>query len=203
MKTINSKRSIRRWESALVLALCFTICYGVFSLRQQQRLAENVVRLHVVAQSDSPHDQQVKLEVRDSVLEHLTLVLADISDREEASEVISKNLDLLRIRASDISGLPADAVLEYESFPTRYYDSFALPAGEYLSLRIKLGEANGQNWWCVVFPPLCMPAAEESAVEAGTLTDEQIKLITETGGEYVLRFKVLEYAEKIRSFFEQ
>ena len=203
MKTISSKKAVKRWESALVLSICFTICYGVFVLREQQRLAENVVRLHVVAQSDSPHDQQVKLEVRDSVLEYLTPALEGVSDREEASRIISGSLDLLRRHASDISGLPAHAELEYESFPTRHYDSFSLPAGEYMSLRIKLGDAGGQNWWCVVFPPLCMSAVEESAVEAGTLTDEQVKLITESGGEYVLRFKVLEYAEKIRSFFEQ
>ena len=203
MKTFSSKKSIRKWESALMLAICFTICYGVFVLRDQQRLAENIVRLHVVAQSDSPYDQQVKLAVRDSILDYLTPLLAGIYGRDDASKIISENLNSLRHRAADISGLPAAATLEYESFPTRYYDSFSLPAGEYLSLRIKLGEAEGQNWWCVVFPPLCMSAVRESAVDAGILTDEQIQLITETGGEYILRFKVLEYAEKIRSFFEQ
>lgn len=197
------KKSLRRWECALVLALCFTICYGVFALRSQQRLAQNVIRLHVVAQSDSEYDQQVKLAVRDSILEMLSPELENVTDTGRAADIINEKLGDFELRAESISGLSSTATLAYEHFPTREYDSFSLPAGEYLSLRVTLGRGEGQNWWCVVFPPLCMAAAEEPAVSAESLTDEQVKLITGNEGEYVLRFKVLEYIEKIKEFLDK
>lgn len=198
----NDKNTLRRWECALVLAICFTVCYGLFALESQRGLSEKMIRLHVVAQSDSEYEQSVKLEVRDSVLELLTPRLENAAGSESAAGIITESLGELERRAREISGLSATATLEYEPFPTREYDSFSLPAGEYLSLRVTLGEGGGRNWWCVVFPPLCMSIAEEPAVAADSLTDEQLRLITEDGGEYVLRFKVLEYIEKIRGFFQ-
>ena len=199
---MKNKNYLRKWECALALAICFTVCYGAFALRSQQRLAEKVIRLHVVAQSDMEDDQQMKLKVRDSVLEFLAPELESASGTDSAAEIISGRLGDLELRAGELSGLPVKASLEYESFPTRSYGRFALPAGEYLSLRLTLGEGRGQNWWCVVFPPLCMSAAEEPALAADTLTDRQVELISGGDGEYVLRFKVLEYMEKIKGYID-
>ena len=159
-----------------------------------------LIRLHVIAESDSEHDQALKLTVRDAVLETVGAIVEGCSTKDEAEEVIFASLDVIRAAAEKTlreNGSGAEVTVEFspEYYPTREYESFRLPAGKYTSLRVKLGSAEGRNWWCVLFPPLCLNSsvkAEEQLVQAG-FTPNQIRILTESENpRYVLRFKLLE-----------
>lgn len=171
--------------------------------RQQNALSEKLIRLHVVANSDSDYDQKVKLMVRDAVLQALE---PDLQKAEEPEAIIEEKLPVLKDIAEKVLkeqnlNMPVSVGLGYERFPTRVYDTFALPAGVYHSLRVTIGAGEGRNWWCVVFPAICLPAAgdmEEAAVEAG-LTGEEIGLITEADGRYVVKFKILEMLQELQA----
>ena len=175
------------------------------ALRTQDDLSNKVVRLHVLANSDSEEDQALKLLVRDAVLERAEDVLVQTSDRAEAEGKLRGHLlEFERAAAEVIREEGYDYTVTVEladtEFPTRAYDGFTLPAGEYLALRVLIGEAAGQNWWCVVFPPLCTAAAADTSVSAMAtgFTEEEIKLITEEDSGYILKFKVVEFWEELR-----
>lgn len=133
------------------------------------------MRLHVLANSDTEEDQALKLLVRDAVLERATEILEQSADRAEAEIRLRESLpELEAIAEETVRATGYDyavtAELEDTAFPTKEYDGFSLPAGEYLALRILIGEGVGQNWWCVVFPPLCTAASAdvpETALAAG------------------------------------
>ena len=194
-------------ELLLLTAVGVFLLSGALSLQTQSALADKVVRLHVLANSDSEADQILKLAVRDAVLTETEGLLDGVGSREEAATVLQTQLPLLqgtaeRTLAEQGSAYPVEVRLETAEFPTKTYDGFALPAGEYLALRVLIGEAAGQNWWCVVFPPLCTAAASEvgeTAIAAG-LSGEQVRLITEEEG-YVLKFKCVELWQQLRSRF--
>lgn len=201
MKTKNNDR-IKIWELSLLFALCISLCTGLWAHAQQQKLSSQLVRLHIIAESDSNEDQALKLKVRDRVLELLTPALEEAEGVADAQTIIEQRLDELREVAkkamSEGGHIPkAEASLSVESYPTRMYDGFALPAGDYLSLRIILGEGKGHNWWCVVFPPLCMTAVEDSETFTG-LSEDASELIVAEEGEYRLRFRVIELFELLR-----
>ena len=212
MKTVsNGERNSRRlriWELALLIGLAVFLLTGALSLRSQDQLADKVVRLHVLANSDSEEDQTLKLKVRDRVLERATELLEQAADRKEAEALLrGQLLELEEIAAEEIAAngydYPVSVELEPTQFPTKEYDGFALPAGEYLALRVIIGEGAGQNWWCVVFPPLCTAASSDvaqTAMAAG-LTEDQVGLITEESEGYVLKFKAVELWEELRARF--
>ena len=156
-------------------------------------LASRLVRLHVIAVSDDDTEQAVKLQVRDAVLAYLEPQLADVTDMDTARLRIADDLDGIARAAQTAAGeRPVRVSLGAEHYPTRDYGTFALPAGVYTSLRVTLGAGAGHNWWCVIFPPLCAQAAglSERAVQA--LSDDDVRLVTESGGGYVVRFRLLE-----------
>ena len=156
------------------LIVCLVWCGTVIADRQ--RLREELIRLHVVAASDSDEDQALKLRVRDAVVESLEDAMADLTDAEQAKAYLQENLPKIENLANQVlqeAGC-TDTVqvsLAAEEFATRVYDTFTLPAGLYDSLRIIIGEGEGHNWWCVVFPSLCIPATsdgfEDTAAGAG------------------------------------
>ena len=163
-----------------------TLALGLLSCAylqtQQRQLAEKLIRLHVVANSDSPSDQAVKLRVRDAVLNAAEEMLRDLG-RDE----------------------PVSVTLQNERFPTRDYETFSLPAGVYRTLRVTIGAGEGHNWWCVVFPTLCTAASFdefESAAASGGFTDGELRLITGADEGYVLKFKTLEWLEKLKALFD-
>lgn len=196
-----------RWEWALLIALLVSFAWGTWADRTQQQLSDKVLRLHVLANSDSEADQALKRKVRDSVLETASAILADCPDRETAEQRLSAALpeieDAARARIAAEGGKQTvTAELRPTVFPTREYEDFALPAGEYLALRVVLGEGEGHNWWCVVFPPLCAETTSslsQTAMAAG-LTEEEVALITESDG-YQLKFKAVELWEKLMAYF--
>lgn len=191
-------------EVVLLLGAAAFLVVGIFSLRTQDEISDKVVRLHVLANSDSEEDQALKLRVRDKVLERTTALLERSADRREAEGYLRGSLlELEEIAAEEIAAAgydyPVTAELTDTRFPTKEYDGFSLPAGEYLALRIVIGEGGGQNWWCVVFPPLCTTAAADvpAAALAAGLSGEEVRLITEQEG-YVLKFKAVEFWETLQ-----
>ncbi len=182
----------------LLMALSFLPVHG------EEEIYDTVVRLHVLANSDSEEDQALKLKVRDAVLAVTSPLLQDCTTQEEAIAVLEGNLPALEAAARATVAEagredPVSVILGEEEYPTRTYESCAFPAGTYVSLRVCIGEAAGQNWWCVLFPPLCLSAAtpdtEEAFVQVG-LSKDQYGIITETGKtKYKVRFKILEVVE--------
>ena len=208
MKTAvtRTRRTLRIVELALLLGTAVFLLTGAWALNTQRDLADRVVRLHVLANSDSEEDQALKLLVRDAVLERATALLEQTESRAEAEALLRESLPELEtiaeetVRANGYS-YAVTAELEDTSFPTKEYDGFSLPAGEYLALRILIGEGAGQNWWCVVFPPLCTAASAdvpETALAAG-LTEDQVGLMTEEDSGYVLKFKAVECWEQLKA----
>jgi len=197
------------WELALLAGLAAVLLTGALSLGEQTALSEKVVRLHVLANSDSQEDQELKLQVRDRVLAETEVLLEASTDRKDAEQRLTAALpELERLAAEEIAesgyDYPVSVRLEETAFPTRTYDGFTLPAGEYLALRVLIGAAEGQNWWCVVFPPLCAAASEdvaETALAAG-LSEDQVGLITEENQGYELRLKSVELWEKLKARLE-
>jgi len=163
------------------------------------------VRLHVIANSDEAADQAQKLRVRDGVLAYVSGLTADCETADDARKCIAAHLPEIAEAAQRVlagSGYDVTVSLGPETYGTRDYASFSLPAGTYPSLRVQIGEAAGKNWWCVVFPPLCTTAAcdfQETAVSGG-LGEEDLSLITEEDGGYVLRFRAVELWEGLRQW---
>lgn len=198
---------LRRWETALLVgtALAMLGC-GALGV-EQDALAEKVVRLHVVANSDSAADQALKLQVRDAVLAEATPYLTGLS-REEALEELTAHLPAIAQAAAEVVegegyDYPVTASLREEPFPTKRYEDFALPGGSYTALRVEIGTGGGHNWWCVVFPPLCLSSVEE--VTAGSygesgLTNADVALITGESEGYVVKFKVMELWESFKAW---
>ena len=168
-------------------------------LKDRDTLNRELVRLHVVANSDSEADQNIKLQVRDAVLRSLEENLAKVSDVEEAKEFIQENLPRIQNVAKDAlaaAGCDYDVVVSLckEAFDRRCYDTFSLPAGVYEALRITIGNGNGKNWWCVVFPSLCLPATSEGfekTAECAGFSDSLNQTLMEAEG-YKLRFYLLD-----------
>lgn len=186
---------------SLIAAFTATMVWCAVTSKRQRRLAEGMVRLRVVAASDTPEAQTAKLLVRDAVLASAEGILDGAEDRDEAALRLSRRLGELETAANDAlirAGRPerASVCLTSERAGTRRYGTFTLPAGPYLTLRVDLGAAEGQNWWCVVFPPLCREGALEETVPAA-LTEEELEWIRGGEEEYVLRFRTLEILEEL------
>ncbi len=195
-----NKISFRRWEAALLFGMGFALLTGTWLTGQQKALAGQMVRLHVVAASDSEEDQAVKLRVRDAVLEEVGPWLEGAADRQEALELLSQNLPALAQIGAEVvgEGVEVTASIEEDAwFPTKEYEDFALPAGRYAALRITLGEGAGHNWWCVVFPPLCLGSVSETVAErAGSFSEGQVRLVTGESEGYVVKFKAIELLDE-------
>ena len=186
---------LRIWEIVALLSVVFLLASGVDAMRTQGALSEKVVRLHVLANSDAEEDQALKLEVRDAILSHAEPLLEDTADRNEAEAVLRGQLLELEETASEVIrsagySYPVTVELSKTDFPTREYHSFSLPAGEYLALRVLIGEAEGQNWWCVVFPPLCSAVAADFGDTC--FSEKEIEFITEDTTGYQIKFKIIE-----------
>ena len=179
----------KMWELALLFCLCGLSLTGTWCAARQEALSGKLIRLHVLAESDSSVHQSAKLRARDAVLERLAPALAPAESRQEAAAIIRELAPELAEAARAAAGADAARLtLGRESYPLRRYGSFALPAGEYLSLRLVLGEGGGRNWWCVVYPPLCTdPGASEEA-----FAGEEWRLLSEDGTSYEIRFRLLE-----------
>ena len=203
-------------KTIAILAATFLICavlLSVLPVHGEADIYDSVIRLHVLANSDSETDQQNKLAVRDALLPIAAEQLADCTTRAEAADRLETLLPTLDAAAEQTlrelgCDAPVTVILGQERYPTRAYEGFCFPSGEYLSLRVLIGEAGGKNWWCVLFPSLCLSVADggrsqemEQAFISVGLTPEQYRVITESDENttYKLRFKFLELLEEWHS----
>ena len=191
----------------VIMGTALLLATAVMAQAEQRQLSRKLIRFHVIANSDTETDQSLKLQVRDAVLAFLDQ--EHWEDLDEARLWLNDNLlQLERIANAKLlelgSSQTATARLVREEYPTRHYDSFSLPAGEYESLQIILGEGEGKNWWCVVYPAICRKASgamETAAVSSGFKASE-VTLITEDTVTVRVKFKLLEVFRKIRIFLQ-
>ena len=193
-------KCFRLWETAALLALSLCLCAGAWGQGRQADISGALVRLHVLAASDAPEEQALKLRVRDAVLDYLRPALAEAENAEEAKTILRQDLDgIARAAAGAAEGRTVRVSLSREAYPTRAYEGFTLPAGRYDSLRVVLGEGEGHNWWCVVFPPLCLSAAEAEPMQS-VMSPGGFALVCDGEG-CTLRFKTVELWGKITGRF--
>lgn len=183
---------MRKITAALTIALLFTCALSVHCAIEGEKIASGIVRLHVIANSDSASDQALKLRVRDAILSQGALCdsKAKVCDILPQIEMTARSV----LEAENVF-MPVSAQYGRFAFPTKQYAGFALPAGEYDAVRVTLGEGKGQNWWCVLFPPLCyVDAATDSSALRSAFGDEyDILTANESGALPVkIKFKLLE-----------
>ena len=181
--------------------ICFCVL-SVLPVHGEAEIYDSVIRFHVIAHSDSEEDQRIKLALKDEVAKFTCELTRDCKDIDSAESAVLENLYLIEECAEQKlrelgCDLPVRVEFGYEKYPTKSYDSICFPAGEYRSVRVMIGESAGQNWWCVLFPQLCLGAATvneaENAFISVGFTPDQYKIITETDDpKYKLRFKILE-----------
>ena len=183
--------------TSLVLVAAALCC--VMPSREDAEIYSGVVRLHVVANSDSEKDQMTKLYVRDAVLSDIGAVTESAADAGEAAKMIAENIGAIResvsrALASRGEDTAAAVTLSEEYYPEKSYGDISLPAGKYTSLKIMIGEAEGKNWWCVLYPAVCTSSARASSVLKQTgFSTEQINVLTEDEKPvYKIKFKILE-----------
>lgn len=189
---------MKKWEVSLLLGLAFTLLWGAVNVARQEDLSERLIRLHVVANSDSEADQELKLQVRDAVLQYIAVHLTQKDVRAAEGALRDALPQLQTVAAEEVAArgyaYGVQAELTESEFPRRDYATFSLPRGEYLSLRVTIGEGAGRNWWCVVYPDLCHSAC----TEWNSLEEEQVALITGATPRYQVRFRAVELWQTIR-----
>jgi len=182
---------LKIWEASLLLALSLSLCIGTWAGARQSSIASSLVRLHVLAHSNDEEEQALKLRVRDAVLEYISPKLDGVGTAPEARLILEKEMEgIAMAAASAAEGRPVQLELGQEAYPTRHYEGFSLPAGRYESLRVSIGEGAGENWWCIVFPPVCLSAVQSEPVEA-VMNREDYALVTNRDG-WELRFRAVE-----------
>ena len=194
---------------ATLLLCSILLLVGMLPVHGEEKIYDTAVRLHVLANSDSEEDQALKLLVRDAILSETVPLLQGCNDRGEACRRLEAHFPQLQLAAERVIAEQgrSDSVsilLGEEAYPERSYDSVCFPAGTYVSLRVCIGEAQGQNWWCCLFPPLCLgtatvseDSAEDAFISVG-MTPSQYKIITETEKPvYKVRFKLLEILQQL------
>ena len=198
-------------KNAFRLALIFGLLCAVFvSFAQFNAACEdmrtNVLRLHIIANSDSSADQALKLKIRDRILEKSGELFEGTDNIEGAIEDAKASLCEITAVANDVISengfsYKAEAKIGDSYFETREYDEFTLPAGTYNSLIITLGEGKGKNWWCVIFPEICLPAAREASLSDAV--SQKSAHIAENPKRYKMAFKSVEIYEDIKKFFKK
>ena len=192
---------------SLCIAFVLTVIYSVIPFQAEcEQISNEVFRLHILANSDSEEDQSLKLRVRDSLLRYTDRLFSEAENRDEAERIARDNLESLRAVAQRevyANGydykVKAEVVNMY--FNTRYYERYTMPAGMYDALRITIGSGEGHNWWCVMYPSICISSAVETDKRVeDTFSQNQQEIVK--GNEFKYKFKVVEIFEKIVSLFE-
>lgn len=199
---------MRKFWKRILMCLMVAVSFWFGSLiADRQQLQDALIRFHVVANSDSTEDQQIKLQVRDAVIGSLQQELEQIRDVNAAKAYLQENLPKIQTIANETlkrAGVSELAVVSLcrERFGTRDYETFTLPAGVYESLRIIIGEGKGHNWWCVAFPALCLPATSEG-FETAAVSSGFSETLSQTlsGGEHEIRFFLLDALGHLENMF--
>jgi len=197
---------MKRLELSALLALIFCAVVSLMAVNgEYDRVRDSVLRLHILANSDSPADQELKLKVRDALQSEVDEIFGGCIDFAQAQEAAEDNLPRLQElaeRTLRMNGCdyPVTVSLEEAYFSTRTYGGVTLPAGRYNALRVEIGAAQGQNWWCVMFPAMCVTGRDEREELESVLSEDQIELLEADG--YELRFKCVEWYERLREWIK-
>ena len=193
--------------TTIIAVICAIFIFlGLMPVHGESEIYDSVVRLHVIANSDEDADQELKLKVRDAILQEGEDIFINCESKDVAVSRIEENKEKLTNIAENViesEGYSYSVKIEIgeEEYPTRNYESACFPSGSYTSLRIIIGEGKGQNWWCVLYPPMCLSAATKSSTEDAFisvgLNKDQYGIITETDSfTYKARFKILEVIDE-------
>ena len=167
-------------------------------------IRKNTLRLHIIASSDGRKDQQLKLELRDHILDYTSAYFTSAISKQDAENRVSMHISEITCLSQKFlahKGYNKNVTVQLKNmyFGTRVYDSFTLPAGYYDALRITIGEGKGHNWWCVMFPQLCVPAASKRNEDIYTSTQQEL---VNGGVKYEYKFKIAEFFENVFDFFK-
>ncbi len=197
------KKTILKIEASILIALIICCAFNITSFSKQcDSIRDKMLRMHVIANSDSEADQALKLKVRDAVLNAGKEVFDGSVTAQEAEEKILPHIAHLKETALNViknEGYDYDVniTVQKEYFATRTYEkSVTLPAGYYTAVKVIIGEGAGQNWWCVMFPPMCLPAADAECEISDVLTDEETEIVANTE-KYQFKFKIVEFFESL------
>ncbi len=204
---------MKKIELAMLIGMIISVFSAGFCgfAEDYDGITDKLFRLHILANSDSEADQSLKLKVRDAVLENCSYLFENCENAEQSAAVANENMDEIQMVAEQtLSENGSDYSVNCEVtemyFDERVYGAATVPAGEYSAMRITIGEAKGKNWWCVMFPPLCIPVAAETAEELSEYSDvftvEEIKMLSNPES-YECRFYILELIEKIKNCVEK
>lgn len=195
-------------ELSVLLGLLFAVVFSFCAqdIKAAEDIRQNTLRLHIIANSDSSRDQSVKIAVRDDILKSENIIFSDAEDFDTALKNTRNNLEEIEESVNDFlaecgAGYDAVCTLENFYFDTKQYSGFALPKGEYTALTVRLGKAEGKNWWCVVFPSVCIPAASKGDLEDSVKVESAN--MARQSSKYVMRFKTVEIYEKIKNFLNK
>ncbi len=204
---------MRKLELAIVMGIIGAIFCSSFAdfAKRVDTLQKDVLRLHILADSDSAEDQELKLMVRDALLAHSEELFAGCDTPEEIRARAVEQQETIRLLAQSVveeNGCEDEVTVQLVQmeFDARQYEEITMPAGTYDALRILIGEAEGKNWWCVMYPPLCIPAAAEVTADAETAElyfDEETAEILEDAPKYEVKFKCLELADRLQKAWEE
>lgn len=197
---------MKRLLKSVIFALTFCFILMLVPFEGQCReISDKVFRVHILANSDSEADQELKLRVRDALVNAGEEILKDVDSKEEAECLIEKNIPKLKGVAENVISqngydYPVDLEITNMYFDTRHYGNITMPGGFYDALRVKIGKAEGKNWWCVMFPSLCIYSVSKTETLEENLSDGEYKIIS-SENEYRYRFKVVEIFTGICNFF--
>lgn len=192
----------------MFITIFFMLSTKAYSYNIQKGIADEVIRLHVLANSNEDYDQQLKIKVKDAIVKMLENELHSSLSKDETRIILLKNLDRIEERAKQVINengykYSVSAKISFDNFPTKEYADVILPAGEYETLKVEIGEAKGKNWWCVMFPPLCFIDAsvkevpnEDKEILKSVLTDTEYDIVTKSKNEkdipVKIKFKIVE-----------
>ncbi len=197
---------MKKLFKSMIVALLLTSLFTFLPFEKNCRdISDEVFRIHILADSDSPEDQSLKLKVRDAVLEYTDNLYSHVTSKEEAIEVTYDNLNgIVSSAESVLRSKGCDQKVKAEicnmDFNTRYYGDITMPSGNYTALRLTIGSGQGKNWWCVMYPSLCLYTASDAKSLKDELTEEQYEVITDTP-KFEFKFKILEYFDYFCNLF--
>lgn len=189
---------MKKLFKSAVVALVIASIFSFLPFEKKCReISDEVLRIHILADSDSESDQSFKLKVRDSILEYTDGLYSEVSSKEEAIKITNEHIDEIvataenTLKANGCEKQVNAEICEMD-FNTRYYGDITMPSGNYTALRVTIGSGEGKNWWCVMYPSLCLYTSADTNTLEDELTDEQYEVITDTP-KYEFKFKILEY----------
>lgn len=191
---------------SMCVAFVLTVIFSFLPFQTVcENLTQDVLRLHILANSDTADDQELKLLVRDEIANECKDIFSGAGSLEEAKNLTLQNIDRLKSTAENVireqgKDYSVSVNLCKEYFSTRYYGSITMPAGKYTALQIKIGEANGENWWCILYPSLCVGTSADYESFTGELSPTESDVVS-SGNKYEFKFKIVEAFSDILRFF--